>query len=153
MKRINISNNMSAIVDDDMHEYLSQWKWYARKGKYTWYASRKVMKKLPSGKWVHEKVVHMHRVVNDTPKGMMTDHINGDGLDNRRENLEAVNNSQNMLKARVRSDSSTGHKGVAWHSQRKKWRAYVWKDGKQKSLGLYKTIEEAVKARELALTP
>ena len=63
MKKIKLTKGLEAIVDDDMFEELNQWKWYARKGRYTWYATRKVMEKLPNGRWRHKKLVHMHREV------------------------------------------------------------------------------------------
>lgn len=148
MKKIRLTKGLEAIVDDDMFEELNQWKWYARKGRHTWYASRKVMEKLPNGKWKHKKLVHMHREVNKTPKSLITDHINGNGLDNRRENLRSATNSQNMLNSKVRSDNSSGHRGIAWHKQRKAWRVYISDGGKQRHIGIYKEFEDAVKARQ-----
>lgn len=147
-KGIELSRGFVAIVDDSDYEFLNQWKWYARQGKHTWYAARKIMKKMPDGKWKHEKLIHMHRVINNTPDNLVTDHINGNGLDNRRENLRSVTVSGNNLNSKVRRDNKSGYKGVAWHKTRKKWRAYIWHDRKQKHIGLFDTLDEAVKARQ-----
>jgi hypothetical protein len=74
------------------------------------------------------------------------DHINGDRADNRLVNLREATNLQNRANATVRSDSKVGVKGVQFHPQTGKWRARIRVDGKQKSLGLYESVEAAAKA-------
>ena len=56
----------------------------------------------------------IHRLVMNTPKGMHIDHINGNGLDNRKENLRLCTPSQNAMNKRLRYDSSSGFKGVQY---------------------------------------
>ena len=90
------------------------------------------------GKWyAHDPAVHqdgnytyassggrnilMHRVVMDAPKGMDVDHINGDRLDNRKENLRICTRAQNSQNKKLRRDSQSGYKGVY------EWRPYIQK--------------------------
>lgn len=88
----------------------------------------------------------MHRLIMNAQNGQMIDHINGNVLDNRKENLRLCNKSTNAMNCKVHKHNTSGYKGVAWHKQMKKWRAYIVINDKQKSLGLYKTKEEAAKA-------
>lgn len=81
------------LYDQEMHDFLSQYKWYERKGWNTFYAFTTIT--LPNGK---KKMVQMHHVIVGRPLGgLITDHINRNGLDNRRENLRTTSNSQNTL--------------------------------------------------------
>jgi hypothetical protein len=89
----------------------------------------------------------MHRVILDAPKGMLVDHINGDGLDNRRANLRFATRSQNQQNLHAPSRSRTGVRGVTIVPRRTKpYRARLHLNGKHISLGYYETLEEASKA-------
>ena len=82
MKYIPLTQGKFAIVDDDMYEYLNQWKWCLRKkSERSFYAGR--------NDWENKKnhIVTMQQLIMNPPKGMVIDHINGNGLDNRRCNL------------------------------------------------------------------
>jgi hypothetical protein len=63
------------------------------------------------------------------------DHINGNRADNRPENLRAASRSDNLKNSRIRSDSTSGVKGVHWDAQSKKWRASVKVGGKKYYVG------------------
>lgn len=75
------------------------------------------------------------------------DHIDGNGLNNRWENLREATPSENMMNQRVRSDSTSGIKGVSFDKSRNKWYAYINVDGKRQMLGRHATMEEAAAAR------
>ena len=82
------------------------------------------------------------------PNGII-DHEDGDGLNNRKSNLRCVNsvgNSRNRRKGSPRS----GHTGVSWRKDRCRWRARITVNRKIIHLGLFKEIEDAVYAREIA---
>ncbi len=80
------------------------------------------------------------------PRGDL-DHINGDKLDNRIENLREATRKQNMQNVRKHKHNTSGYKGVAWHSQRNKWRAYIFDSYRQIHLGLFDSKEAAAEAR------
>lgn len=83
-----------------------------------------------------------------------TDHINGDPLDNRIVNLRAATRRQNMANKKMHKNNSSGVKGVYWCIQRKKWRASVRINGRNKHAGFFDDKEAAgaaylAKAKEL----
>jgi hypothetical protein len=138
MKEITLYNGKTAIVDDDDYERLSQYKYYENnKG----YAYRNLWK----DKKVH--AVYLHREVIGAPKGLQVDHINGNRLDNRKENLRLVTPQQNQFNLRKsKSEMTSKYKGVCWIKERKGWLAKIRINGKGKLLGLYTTEEAAANA-------
>ena len=129
MKEIPLTQGKVAIVDDDMFEYLNQWKWHLSK---FGYAVRKP-----------KEQIYMHRLIMGSPKGMATDHINRDKLDNRRENLRTCTTSENMQNRGKQSNNTSGYKGVFWSIPAKRWRAQIVVMKKAIHLGLFDTPEEA----------
>jgi hypothetical protein len=148
MRKLKLTNcELYTIVDDEHYGYLSQWNWqlYSSSGH------------VGRCQWVDRKQtsILLHRVVNSTPKGMHTDHINGNKLDNRKENLRTCNKSQNgMNRSKQKGIYSSGYKGVTWCKTRKKWKVRVKAKGKVYSFG-YHTSEHTAgktyneKAKEL----
>ena len=90
MKEISLTKGLVAIIDDEDFERVSRYKWVSLKNKRTVYASRS--SDLKGGK----KTMYMHRFIMNPPSDMQVDHINGDGLDNRRVNLRVCTQSQNL---------------------------------------------------------
>ena len=80
------------------------------------------------------------------PKGMVIDHINHNGLDNRRENLRICTNAENQRNRGKQKNNTSGYKGVDWRKDHKKWRARINKDNKTIHIGYYNIIEEAARA-------
>jgi len=132
-----------AIIDASDVPLVNQWNWNAliatdRSGALrTVYA---VCNALRSGK--ADRLL-MHRVISQAPDGRYVDHINGDGMDNRRINLRIATQAQNSRNTRLRHDSTSGVKGVMWESSRGKWKAQITVDGVQSTLGRFDTIEDA----------
>ena len=89
--------------------------------------------------------VLLHRMIAAAPEGMEVDHINGDGLDNRRENLRVCTHHENM-RARHRAWGSSDYKGVSWHKQIQKWRAFIGSNGRILHLGCFTDEKEAARA-------
>lgn len=81
------------------------------------------------------------------PQGNL-DHINGDTMDNRVENLREVTNAQNAMNAKRRKDNRSGAKGVSYHTRVKVWEAFLRYDRRKYHIGSYKTFSEAKAARE-----
>ena len=141
MKEIQLTKGQVALVDDDMFDYLNQWKWYAseqKNGKF--YAARKI--KLNS----KETCIIMHRlIINNTDKKLHTDHINGITLDNRKINLRICTNSQNQMNKNAQINNKNGFKGVYYNKEKKKYEVRITVNGVRKFLGRYSNIIDAAK--------
>lgn len=90
--------------------------------------------------------IKMHRFLLDASKGNFVDHINGNRLDNRKQNLRICKKQQNEFNAKVRADSTTGFRGVSFEKRRHKYRAYITIDQKQQHIGSFDTAEAAARA-------
>lgn len=96
------------------------------------------------------KKVPAHRIVwfmHNGPTDMLIDHIDGNPENNRIDNLRLVTKQQNNMNSAIRSDNASGVSGVRWHKQRKKWNARIKVDGKERSLGMYESKQDAINAR------
>ena len=79
------------------------------------------------------------------------DHINGDRADNRIANLRDVTRSENQRNSKIPSNNTSGRIGVSWHSNTRKWLASIGVgERKQKHLGIFTNIEDAIAARAAA---
>lgn len=136
-KQISLTRGQVALVDDEDFDYLNQWKWCVDS---YGYAVR------THGKRPNRFTMWMHRLIMNTPKGMDTDHINGNRLDNRKSNLRVCNRSQNKCNVTKHKDNKSGYKGVSWFTRNKKWQAQIMIEGKTLFLGYYDTPEDAAVA-------
>lgn len=96
------------------------------------------------GKWLLS-----HRVIWEMFNGSFNhniDHKNGDKLDNRIENLRPCNQSQNTINSSIRSDNTSGYKGVTWSKAANKWASQTMKDGKRVHVGVFENPKEAALA-------
>ena len=144
MKEIQLTQGYVALVDDDDYDYLMQWKWFADKQPSTVYVGRSVHYKDGEKDKCH--TIKMHRVIMNTPDGMVVDHIDHNGLNNQKSNLRNVTGANNR-KNRV-GWSSTGYIGVNY--DRGCIRARIRVDGDEIYLGAFKTVEEAARVRDEA---
>lgn len=139
---IPLSQGKVALVDIEDYKELSKYKWHAEKRGSTFYATRSI--RVPeSGK---QKPVNMHREILNAPQNTVVDHINGNGLDNRRKNIRLCTREQNNRNVGKRKDNKSGFKGVRFSTQRQKWHAQISFNGKNKYLGTFTTPELAYKA-------
>ncbi len=138
MKEVLLSRGLVAVIDDCDFELVSQFRWCARprcSGDSKFYAHRR----SGPNKWVF-----MHRFVMRIADSSYPeiDHKNGDGLDNRKENLRICTHIQNLANSGSRGGTSQ-FKGVSRH--RKKWQVSIRADGKRFFLGVFdKEIEAAL---------
>lgn len=139
MKLIELSQGKHTIVDDDDFDYLIQWKWYAQKHGKTFRAMRNKSRRAGG-----RGIIYMHRVILCCEDGQEVDHINMDGLDNRKENLRICSRSQNLAN-RAKTGGSSVFKGVT-RSKRyadRPWLAQIQYEYKHKKLGYFETEEQA----------
>lgn len=101
------------------------------------------------------KETMMHRLILERmqdgkplEKGEYADHINGDGLDNRRENLRLATASQNSMNRGIRTDNTTGCKGVVWDNSCNKYRVGIGVNRKRVYVGRFEKLEDAIRAYE-----
>jgi hypothetical protein len=126
------------LIDAEDHERISAIKWISHKNLRNTYA-RGVITRKPK-----QKMVYLHRFLMNPPDGYMVDHINGNGLDNRRCNLRIVTRSQNFWNARVSIGTKSGFKGVEPDGD--KFRARLQCNKKRFDFGLHDTAIEAALA-------
>ncbi len=143
MKQIPLTQGKIALVDDEDFEWLSKLKWSVRKTRKNFYAQRNISKTKIGD------MVAMHRQIMMLKKGdgIHVDHINGNGLDNRRCNLRECTNQQNHFNTRTTTGSSK-YKGVCrvTRPQRKKWLAQIMLNAKHHFIGYFNDEVMAAKA-------
>jgi len=142
---------------------LSDRIWRAQSNGTSFYAVR--TERYPAGGPKKQRVVFMHRVILERKlgraihHGMVADHINGNTLDNRRENLREATLRQNQHNKRGQSQASHGYKGVIClqnspsrkqDTLKKPWVARIWGEGKRHEYGGFATVEEAARAYDRA---
>jgi hypothetical protein len=124
---------MTAVDDSDFEE-LIQYKWCAhRKGK-------KVYAVRANG------LSSMHAHLMGPRRAARIDHIDGDGLNNQRNNLRWATVAQNSMNRTCNRNSRTGYKGVVWCASKRRFRVVLKTAGKQISGGYYSQVEQAVEA-------
>lgn len=139
MKIITLTKGMIAKVDDEDYEWLSKFSWYAHKERNKYYAVRK--SKRSGGK---QKMIYMHREILRSSVSMKCDHIDGDGLNNQKENLRVCTNQQNLMNRGPQQNNTTGYKGVSKTGAR--YYASINTNGSNIYLGSYEKPEDAAKA-------
>lgn len=135
---VQLSQDLIAIVDIEDYERISQFKWSATRLGNGWgyYAIRR------NGNTSQL----MHRFILNLQSGdPSVDHINMDGLDNRKNNLRLATSTDQRANLRNYGGSSQ-YKGVYWNKSRGKWIAQIYKDGKHIQLGSFNVEKDAAKA-------
>ena len=100
----------------------------------------------------HDRSVAMHQIILPTDDGFIAEHIHGaeSKNDNRKQNLRVATQSQNLMNTRLRTDNTSGVKGVHWRKDTNKWTATIWVNKKCISLGCFDDFDKAVDARKIA---
>lgn len=153
-KNIQLTQGQVALVADEAHDWLSRWRWYA-----LWHPntrSFRAVRSVTTGlSHPRQRLVHMHRAVweyynGPIPDGSTVDHADRDSLNNCLSNLRLATDSQQGQNRRLRSDNTSGYRGVSWNKQFSKWRARITVDGKVILLGDFTDPLEAALARDAA---
>lgn len=141
---IELSKGYKTRVDEGDLPWLSQWKWSVQAPRPDkLYAVRVI--KIRIGDSLHSKAIYMHRIILDAEKGQDVDHINGNGLDNRRANLRLCSRKQNQANKR-KGRGKSKYKGVSWNSAYGKWKATTG----TKFLGYFTEEDQAAKEYDKA---
>lgn len=137
MRKIKLTQGKYAMVDDEDFEWLNQWKWHFNSEKLTGYAVRW------HGGRKTKKQIFMHRIIIGCKDGFFVDHINHNGIDNRKKNLRICTGSQNQMNKRKCSHRimTSKYKGV--HKYRNKWCSKVSKNKEIVWTGYFETEHEA----------
>lgn len=144
MKKIPLTQDKFALVDDEDYNYLNQWKWCA------------ATKKRKDGK---ESIfyaiccggeygrIRMHRLIMKTPKELEVDHKDGDGLNNQKHNLRNCTRLQNCINQGIQrtNKKSSKYRGVLWNGKRG-WRVQIQFKSTVYYLGYFVYEENAAKA-------
>ena len=145
---VKLSRGLVAIIDVEDFELVSQHKWCAVRSTKTDYAIRG---QRVSGKHVS---FMMHRVLLNATDGMHVDHINGNGLDNRRANLRLCTQRENNRNSQKQKGCSSEFKGVSKCKQNqgypKPWLAKLYVDKKTYCRSFATEIEAALWYDEMA---
>ena len=150
MKEIKLTQGQVAKVCDCHYHLVKDYKWHAQLvaangAYYVAHTSTVAEKRLGA-----PAKIQMHRLINNTPQGVFTDHKDHDTLNNQCSNLRTATQSQNIMNTRIRSDNTSGIKGVSFHKSRGKYQVHIAVNGKIKHVGSFDTIEEAKHARSEA---
>lgn len=139
MKKIKLTQNKFALVDDSDFEKVNQFKWYANKQRGIYYALRKGLE---------GKIYKMHQqIMGNYPENKpLIDHIDRDGLNNQRNNLRFATYQENGMNRKIGINNKSGFKGVSWNKRQKKWQVITKLNGKSINLGEFKEINDAAQA-------
>jgi hypothetical protein len=142
MKLIQLRKDKFVKVDDEDFEWINKLKWYASPST----GSLFYAKRFDSNKgeriaiFMHREILGKYQEINSSH---IVDHINRDGLDNRKVNLRVCNRSQNSANTKLNKRNTSGFRGVTWDKEKKRWRATLMNNGKNFRLGRFKLKEMA----------
>jgi hypothetical protein len=124
---IHLPNGQLSLISSSDWDNVSKYRWHNSDG----YV--KTNRSAPQ-----RGLLQLHRLIMDPPAGMDVDHINGNGLDNRRCNLRIATRSQNRMNERIRPAKATSRfKGVSWNTKSRCWVVNLKLNGEQKHLGSF----------------
>lgn len=134
-----LTQGYEAIIDAKDTPLVEGMNWRALVDQHTVYAVRSGAR----SKVEKRKTIYMHRLFATVPDSMELDHVDGNGLNNRRENLRVATALQNRRNQKLGKRNKVGLKGVSWSKAAKKWQASIRVNNKGVYLGIFETPEEA----------
>ena len=137
-----LGGGVFAICDWKDYEKVKNFKWNTSSRQYR---TQWVWANDPKNADINRRKVAMHNLIMCPPEGLYVDHINGNGLDNRRSNLRIVTKQQNTFNSAHKGGTSK-YKGVCLEKESGMWKAYITKDGKKKSIGRFALEDDAARA-------
>ena len=135
-RRIPLTRGKFAVVDADDYYRLVRFRWHAVYNSKTFYAAR-----IERG-----KTIKMHRAIMGAPKELVVDHVDRNGLNNRKGNLRLCSTAENSRNTGSNARGSSRYKGVHWHKRIGKWAAAIQYDKKVYHVGYFGDEIAAAKA-------
>lgn len=129
--------NQGILIDTEDYEKVKNYRWYIVKNGNCFYAKTNILEKEK------RKGEFMHRLIKECPNNKVIDHKNGNGLDNRKRNLKICTQRINIQNQKLSTNNTSGYRNIFYNKNNKTYDVQI----KHKRLGCYKTIEEAIKAR------
>ena len=134
---VKLKHGEIAVIDADDLPLISGYRWRLNAEGYA--VSHRCTGSGREGTKTH--TVFMHRLINGTSEGTITDHIDRNPLNNRRENLRTADKSLNSFNSKLHSTNKSGYRGVSRQGNR--WRATIVVNGKQEHLGRFDDPRDA----------
>lgn len=122
---------LETLVDDDVYEWAKTWRWYARDG---YAVGAQHRGDLASAR--------LHRLILGAGVDQEVDHINGDRLDNRRQNLRLCSRAENQRNKAKPKNNTSGYKGVR-QERSGRWAARIYVGDRERYLGTYDSAQQA----------
>ena len=129
-------NGETFLFDYDVYEFVKENSWCQVRGGYVKSGTKGIL----------------HRIImeDELKDGLVVDHINRVVTDNRRSNLRVVTRQENMYNMSTYKTNKSGHVGVSWSKQKKKWRSDIYRDKKHTFLGYFNELQDAINAYQNA---
>lgn len=140
MMEIILKNKKTVLVNNRDYKKLIKHKW-----KYCFTQGKEYVYTYSEG-----KRISMHRYLLNPNADQEVDHVNGNGLDNRKKNLRRCSHSQNMMNRKINKNNKSGYKGVCYRARINLYYAYISVNSKTINLGHYKKIKDAALAYNTA---
>jgi hypothetical protein len=144
-KEIQLTQGKVAIVDDEDFDFLNQFNWQANKNGNTFYVNRNF--RISNNK---QGKIYMHRLILNAKKEYVIDHIDGDALNNQKNNLRICTHAENMRNSQIPINNTSGYKGVSYNKRYKKWEAHISFNNKLLNLGSFIDPIDAARAYNAA---
>lgn len=135
---VSLTKGYSAVIDESDVPLISGRNWSA--------LVSKRRKAIYAARVENGKMILMHRLILGAPRGMDVDHIDQDGLNNRRLNIRVCSRSENCRNVGLRSDNKSGQKGVSLCKETSRWQAEIQANGSRTFLGYFDDVDEAASA-------
>jgi hypothetical protein len=146
VQRIKLTQDQFALIDDENLELINKYKWFTQKIDNRYYVATHIKINNKS------TMLYMHRLIMGLKPGdkIEVDHIDHNGLNNRKENLRKVGRKQNAMNSRKKKNCSSAYKGVCFYKRDNLWVAYIMIDYKLIHLGRFINEIDAAKAYDNA---
>lgn len=136
MKTIKLTQKKTCLVSPRDYKHIIKYKWH--------FNGRYAVRTILDGK--KKKTLYMHRFIMGNPYAKVIDHIDGNGLNNQRNNLRICSHKENFRNQKISKHNTSGAKGVVWNNKNENWNARITVDRKRIHLGCFLNKKDAIAA-------